>query len=134
MRYFLVNGYGSSHTQWTIGQHSSNASLASPTELSRKEITKHYKKNGVELLPLGEKVFLTVPRYGRISLFVHEADRAYILVRATSQRNAYLLANTFRAVTTCFQGLSPVDNYDAYLLELASAPCQVCPAGTWLNP
>jgi len=85
-------------------------------------MTRRYKEAGVALPPLGEKVFLRVPRYGRLAVFVHGAYEAFVLVVACSQRRAYLLANAFRAAVTCFQGQAPGNNCDAYLLELASAP------------
>jgi hypothetical protein len=90
---------------------------------SRKQVARSYKEAGVALPPLGEKVFLTLPRLGRISIFVYGAYGAFVLIAASSQRRAYLIANAFRAATTCFQGSPPTSNYyDAYLLELASAP------------
>lgn len=123
MRYFVANGYCPSPHAPQMNAHGySNVSFGWSGNPTRKQMANRYKEAGVALPPLGEKVFLRVTRYGRLSVFVHGAYEAFILIAAISQRRAYLIANVFRAATTCFQGQAPSNNYDAYLLELASAP------------
>lgn len=123
MRYFVANGYyPSPHAPQTHADGYSTVSFGRLGNPTRKRMARRYKEVGVALPPLGEKVFLRVPRSGRVSVFVHGAYEAFVLIVANSQRRGYLLANAFRAAATCFQGLPPGNNYDAYLLELASAP------------
>jgi len=123
MRYFVANGYCPSSHAPKMGDHGySHVSFGRVGNPTRRQMARRYRKAGVDLPPLGEKVFLAVPRSGRLSVFVHGAYEAFLLVTASSQRKAYLVATAFRAAATCFLGLSPSNNYDAYLLELGSAP------------
>ena len=137
MRYFLANGYlPSPHApqmnadgsysnfgfHFGVGQGSTTHPGRHSGKPTRKQVVRSYKKAGVALPFLGEKVFLRLPRYGRLSIFVYGAYEAFVLIAASSQRRAYLIGNAFRAATTCFQGTPPIRDYDAYLLELVSAP------------
>ena len=123
MRYFVANGYSPSpHAPQMAAHGYSKVTFLPSSNSTRRQMARQYKEAGVPLPPLGEKVFVRVPRHGRLAVFLHGAYEAFVLVAASSQRRAYLLANTFRAVTSCFQGITPVNEYKAYLLELASAP------------
>lgn len=123
MRYFIANGYRPSpHPPQSRGDSYTTVSFGGTGESSRKQMIRRYREAGVPLPPLGEKVFLRVPQRGRLSVFVFGPYEAVVLIAAKSQRNAYLIGNAFRAVVTCFQGLSPVNNYDYYLLELVAEP------------
>ena len=123
MRYFLANGYSPSpHAPQMHAHGYTKVTFGGPSNSTRRQMARQYKEADVPLPPLGEKVFLRVPRHGRLAVFVHGAYEAFVLIAASSQRRAYLLANAFRAALTCFQGQAPCNNSDAYLLELASAP------------
>jgi len=123
MRYFLVNGYSpSTHAPHITDHGYSNVSFGWTGNPTRQQMARRYRDTGVDVPALGERVFLRAPRYGRLSVFVHGDYDAFILIVARSQRKAYLLGTAFRAAATCFIGQTPGNNYDAYLLELASSP------------
>jgi len=81
-----------------------------------------YQKAGLPLPELGEKTFLRHPQIGRISVFVHGAYDAFIMVAASSQRKAYLLANSLRAVMACAYGNVPLEQPSGYLIEMPTLP------------
>jgi hypothetical protein len=123
MRYFVANGFRPSpHAPQKHSHGYSNVGFGRTGQDTRRQMARRYKEAGVPLPALGETVFLRVPGCGRISVFVHGPYEAFILIAARSQRKAYLLGNAFRAVTTCFQGQTPCNNYDAYLLEIDGGP------------
>ena len=88
----------------------------------RRERVEQYKRSGIKLPKLGETIFLRKSKVGRISLFVHGAYDAFMLIAATGQKKAYLLGNGLRAALACFDGHSPVENVSGYLLELNKPP------------
>lgn len=123
MRYFIANGFcPSPHPPQRHAHGDSKLHFSRSVNETRKQMARRYADAGSPLPKLGETVFLRAPCYGRIAVFVYGAYEAFVLVMAQSQRKAYLLGNAFRAVTTCFQGHSPVNNLDAYLLELTVRP------------
>ena len=123
MRYFVANGFcPSPQPPQRHGPVYGNSYFSRDGNETRKQMVRRYEDAGIPLPELGETVFLRIPRYGRIGVFVHGAYEAFILITATSQRKAYLLGNAFRAATTCFQGHSPVNNLEMYLLELTESP------------
>lgn len=123
MKYYLVNGYRPSPHKPKMTEHGYITTNFSFSDTStRYEIARRCKESAVDLLPLGENVFLRVPKCGRLSVFVYGAYDAFILIAARSQRKAYLLGTAFRAAATCFLGMPPFSHDDVYLFELASAP------------
>ena len=124
MKYFLANGFkpsahpprgdrdgGYTHTHFggTEGE-------------TRQKRAKRYQEAGMEVPKLGETVFLRLRGIGRISVFVHGAYDAFIMVVASSQRKAYLLGNSLRAALTCFHGHPPLEQASGFLLELTKRP------------
>ena len=125
MRYFFANGFNPSPHPPKMRRHRYNeihfSRIAGET---RQERTTRYQEANVEVPKLGETIFLQRPGIGRISVFVHGAYDAFIMVVASSQRKAYLLANALRAAVTCFLGDPPLEQYSGYLLELRKKPSQ----------
>jgi len=115
LRYFLVNGYIPLAHEPRVGFGPSRGE-------TRSDRVGRYKRSGIELPKLGETIFLRKAKVGRISLFVHGAYDAFILIVSTGQKNAYLLGNGLRAALTCFDGHSPQENPSGYLLELNKFP------------
>lgn len=125
-RWFFVNGYwpsphppqiissgGYGNTRFNLGKRS-----------TREQRIRSYHEAGIDLPPLGETAFLRKPRTGRISIFVHGAYRAFIMIVAPSQRKAYLLGNGLRSILAGFHGTPPTENPNGYLLELTTKPSQ----------
>jgi len=123
MRYFLAKGFMPYAHPPQVHQHGySDIGFSRIPDETRRERIRRYRAAGVALPKLGEGVFLRHTRFGRISVFVHGAYDAFILIVATSQRNAHLLGNALRAGLSCFHGHPPIEQTSGYLLELSKPP------------
>ena len=124
MRYFLANGFRPSAHPPNGDRHRgfTNTYFGGTKDESRQERAKRYQEARIEVPKLGEKVFLRLRRIGRISVFVHGAYEAFIMIVASSQRKAYLLGNSLRAALTNFYGHPPVEQVSGFLLELTKRP------------
>jgi hypothetical protein len=123
MKYFVVNGFCPlPHPPEVVGSGYTSTSFVG-NAVTRQQRIRSYQELGIPLPNLGEKVFLRDPRVGKISLFVHGAYDAFILIAASSQKRAYLLGNGLRAAISVFHGNAPTDRtYYDYLLELSKPP------------
>jgi len=125
IKYFLVNGFNPSPHPPHIEQNGySEIYFGRINGESRERRVKRYQEAGVDVPNLGEKVFLRLRGIGRISVFVHGAYDAFIMLVAPSQRKAYLLGNGLRAATTCFHGNPPLELRNGFLLMLTKRPSQ----------
>lgn len=82
-----------------------------------------YREAGLEAPSLGDKVLLRFDEIGSLSVLVFGIYEALFLIRADSQRGAYLIANALRSFLFVVDGIAVQDdrsNY--YLLELESPP------------
>lgn len=123
MRYFLANGFRPSAHPPQIHDHGySDIQFGRISGETLRQRIRRYREAGVALPKLGEVVFLRHKRFGRISVFVHGAYDAFIMIVATSQRKAYLLGNALRAALSCFHGHPPLEQTPGYLLELSKPP------------
>jgi hypothetical protein len=116
MKYFLVTGYRPS------AHGCEHVYFGAAGDSTRRQMERLYQDARIDIPPLGEKSFLATRHFGRLSVFVHGAYDAFLLVTARSQRKAYLIATAFRAAATCILGQSPSGDSDAYLFELCSVP------------
>lgn len=85
-------------------------------------MNEYYHEKGIKPPKLGETPFLVKPQLGRISLFIHGPYDAVLLIIAKSQRKAYVLANTLRAIITCYHGIAPWETFNGFLLEFQIRP------------
>ena len=123
MKHFLANGFRpSAHPPQLHPDGYDDITFGHVAGETRRQRVRRYQEAAVQVPELGETTFLRRAKLGRISLFVHGAYDAFIMVVAPSQRKAYLLGNTLRAAMTCFHGNPPMEQENGYLLELSEAP------------
>lgn len=115
MRYFIVNGYLAYPQEEMFGVSRTHGE-------TRKERAQVYERFGRQPSALGETRIFHEPKIGTLSVFVYDFDRTQLLLRASSQRKAYLLGNTFRSITTALIGEPPVQNGFEFLVELTDKP------------
>jgi hypothetical protein len=126
--YFIVNGYIPSPNppmceESSNGIYENEVSMSRSPEETRAQRAERYQESGLEIPVLGETTFLNIESVGIISIFVFGIYEALFLIKATSQREAYLLANALRGFLTVTEGIPiPEDRSNYYLLELKSKP------------
>lgn len=93
------------------------------TKETHAQRANRYEQAGMAVPPLGETIFLDAESVGTISVFVFGIYEALFLIKALSQRNAYVLANALRSFLVVAYGVSrPEDQPGYYLLELELPP------------
>ena len=115
MRYFVLNGILPYPTEdgLYVGTLPSD---------SRRQKIRLYKRLGKQIPPQGEKVFFNDRKVGTLSIFVFDVVRSLFLIKATSQRKAYSIANCFRAILGIYTGNFLIDRIYEFLVELNCLP------------
>ncbi len=121
MNYFIVNGYSPSHHPPKVVKNGYE-DVTFPPAKTKTIREKSYKEVGFEIPPLGEKTFFKNIKFGKISIYVYGNYEAFILITARSQRKAYFLGNSLRAILTSVYGDSPGENEFGSLFELVEKP------------
>jgi len=117
MRYFIVNGVVPSYDGFSTR-------LGGSTDLITRK--KAYKTLGLAIPKLGERFIYRLDRMGSFSVLTYDVDQSNLIIKSRSQKNAYCLANSFRAVLGVYFGLFiPWQRHDWLLYELSRSPSNV---------
>lgn len=116
MRYFILNAivpYPQSSPPYTSRW----------TPSTTRERLKLYRSVGIEPPSPGERIILRKKGIGSLSVFVFDVDASLILIKATSQKKAYLIADPIKAYFSAFAGkYSPNGHTFDSLVEINSMP------------
>lgn len=116
MRYFILNAI-------VPFAQSSPPYSSRWTPSTTRERLKLYRSEGIKPPSPGERIFLRKQDIGSLSVFVFDVDASLILIKATSQKKAYLIAEPIKAYFSVFAGkYSPIDRSFASLVEIESMP------------
>jgi len=113
MRYFVLNGLHPFPAEPYIGTH--------PSE-SRRQRIRAYKSFRLKTPTQGEKVFFNDSKVGTLSVFVFDVGGPLFLIKASSQRKAYSIANCFRGIVGIYTGNFLTDRIFEFLVELDRFP------------
>lgn len=116
MRYFILNV--------VLPNANSSAPYISRSFTSTtRERLKFYRSSATKPPSTRERVFLRKRGIGSLSVFVFDVDAALILIKATSQKKAYLIADSIKAFFSVFAGkYFPLDRSFESLVEIAAMP------------
>ncbi len=81
-----------------------------------------FESNGITPPSFGEHKFFSNQKYGRISIFVYDVYRTFLLIVCRSQRKAYYLGNSLRGILSTIFGNIPIEKNYNFLLELNKRP------------
>jgi hypothetical protein len=124
LKYFIVNGYRPNPVPPKKTKYGySESHLSGPDEKETiKKRAKQFEKAGHKPPAFGETKFFKDNKYGRISIFVYDVYRTVLLIVSRSQRKAYYLGNSIRAILSTIFGQAPAEGLYAFLIELNEKP------------
>lgn len=124
MKYFICNGYrpdplppilqADGYIESHVLTHRTDETIA-----QRKKL---FKELGHTPPKFGENIFFRDPRYGKIAIYVYDVYRTFLLIATESQRKAYFIGNSLKAILSTLFGNAPTERNYRFLLELASKP------------
>lgn len=124
MKYFLCNGYqpnplppivhGSGYTETNLSGPDDGETVA--------QRAKFFEKVRHKPPAFGENTLLRNREFGRISIFVYDVYRTFLLIASKSQRKAYFLGNSLKAILSTIFGDAPVERRYRFLLEFFDKP------------